>query len=276
MNKAVGLIVGALILAGVAVIAWYHYGPPSNAPVETATPTIAEQAAPAQLPTEPEYRVPTEQAPDGAAGPTMPALADSDAAVRSELETLAGKAPVESLLIPTQIIQRWVAFINSLDKEGLPVAQRPIRRVPGYPQVGAHDQDLVLDDSNTKRYEDYLSVVRAIDAKPFVAFYFHYYPLFQRAYEQLGYGGRYFNTRLLHVIDNLLATPIVDGPIELIRPNVMYKFADPELEALSFGQKTLIRLGPDGEQTVKDKLRAIRTEIIARAKQPESPGDGRP
>src|SRR3546814_10637778 len=67
----------------------------------------------------------------GAAGPTMPALADSDEAVRGELETLAGKAPVESLLIPTQIIRRWVAFINSLDKDGLPVAQRPIKRVPG-------------------------------------------------------------------------------------------------------------------------------------------------
>lgn len=276
MNKAVGLIVGALILAGIAAIAWYHYGPPSNAPVETATPAVVEQAAPGQLPGEPEYRVPEQKMPEGAAGPSMPALADSDTAVRGELETLAGKAPVESLLIPTQIIQRWVAFINSLDQEGLSVAQWPIRRVPGYPQVGAHDQDLVLDASNTKRYDAYLGMVRAVDAKAFVAFYFRYYPLFQRAYEQLGYGGHYFNTRLLHVIDKLLATPTVTGPIKLVRPNVMYKFADPELESLSFGQKALIRLGPDGEQTVKDQLRAIRAEIIARAKQPESPGAAKP
>lgn len=275
MNKVVGFVVGALVLAGIAAIAWFHYGPPSNAPVETATPAVAEQAAPAQMPAEPEYRVPEEQTADGVAGPTMPALADSDSAVRGELETLAGKAPVESLLIPTQIIQRWVAFINSLDQGGLPVAQRPVKRVPGYPQVSDHDQDLVLEDGNTKRYEDYLNVVEAVDAKRFVAFYFHYYPLFQRAYEQLGYGGRYFNTRLLHVIDNLLATPIVAEPIKLVRPNVMYKFADPELESLSFGQKTLIRLGPDGEQMVKDKLRAIRTEIIARAKQPGGPEVGK-
>src|SRR3546814_6177779 len=71
MNKAVGLIVGALVLAGIGVIAWYHYGPPSNAPVETATPAVVENAAPAQLPAEPEYRVPEEQGPEGAAGPTM-------------------------------------------------------------------------------------------------------------------------------------------------------------------------------------------------------------
>src|SRR3546814_18857038 len=82
--------------------------------------------------------------------------------------------------------------------------------------------------------------------------------------------------RASELIDKLLATPLVYAPIKLVRPNVMYTFADPELESLSFGQKTLIRLGPEGEQTVKDKLRAIRTEIIARAKQPGSPEVGKP
>jgi hypothetical protein len=277
MNKVIGFFVGALVLAGIAVIAWYHYGPPSVAPVETAAPAATTNATPAAAaPAEPEYRVPEPAADDGGAVPAMPALADSDDAVRGELETLAGPAPVESLLIPTQIIRRWVAFINSLDRDGLPVAQRPIKRVPGWPQIADDNQDLVLDPANAKRYDDYLAVVAAVDVKKFVAFYFRYYPLFQRAYEELGYGGRYFNTRLLHVIDHLLATPIVSQPVKLVRPNVMYKFADPQLESLSFGQKTLIRLGPDGEQTVKDKLRAIRSEIIARSKQPGMPKENTP
>ena len=272
MNKVIGFFVGALVLAGIAAIAWYHYGPPSEAPVETAAPTATPLAEPdAPAPAEPEYRVPEPVADEAGAVPAMPALADSDEVVRGELETLAGPAPLESLLIPTQIIRRWVAFVDSLDHDGLPVAQRPIRRVPGWPQIASDREDLVLDPSNAKRYDDYLAVVEALDAKRFVAFYFRYYPLFQRAYEELGHGGRYFNTRLLHVIDHLLATPIVLQPVRLVRPNVMYKFADADLEALSFGQKTLIRLGPDGEQTVKDKLRAIRGEIVARAKQPGSP-----
>ncbi|NGY05173.1 DUF3014 domain-containing protein [Solimonas terrae] len=275
MNRFVGFVVGLLVLAGIAVIAWYHYGPPSEAPV--AAP-VAAAAAPAESnpPSEPEYRVPDEAATGDAGTAPMPALADSDSAVWGEMEDLAGKEPVEALLIPTQIIRRWVAFVDSLDRDGLPVAQRPVKRVPGWPQVKDDNEDLVLDDANARRYDDYLAVVKAVNAKRFVAFYFRYYPLFQRAYEELGYGGRYFNTRLLHVIDDLLAAPIVSGPIKLVRPNVMYKFADPELESLSFGQKTLIRLGPDGEQLVKDKLRAIRTEIVARAKQPGSPKEGTP
>ena len=85
-----------------------------------------------------------------------------------------------------------------------------------------------------------------------------YYPLFQEAYEYLGYPSAYFNDRLIDVIDHLLATPVVDGPIRLVRPHVLYKYADPDLEALSAGRKALIRIGPDNANRVKQKLREIR------------------
>ena len=61
--------------------------------------------------------------------------------------------------------------------------------------------------------------------------YFRFYPLFQQSYQNLGYPNGYFNDRLVQVIDMLLATPQPTGPIELVRPNVMYTFADPTLEA---------------------------------------------
>ena len=46
-------------------------------------------------------------------------------------------------------------------------------------------------------------------------------------------------------IDHLIETPMPEGPIVLHRPNVLYEFADPDLEALSSGQKLLIRMGND-------------------------------
>ena len=60
------------------------------------------------------------------------------------------------------------------------------------------------------------------------------------------------------VIDDLLAAPTPDGPIELVRPKVMYQFADPGLEARSAGQKMMIRMGPDNADIVKEKLRVLR------------------
>ncbi|MEJ2700374.1 MAG: DUF3014 domain-containing protein, partial [Desulfuromonadales bacterium] len=73
-------------------------------------------------------------------------------------------------------------------------------------------------------------------------------------------------------IDHLLAAPEVQGPIRVVRPSVRYKFADPDLEALSAGQKILIRMGPDNAAKVKAKLREIRQELTARIHLSAPPG----
>jgi hypothetical protein len=94
-----------------------------------------------------------------------------------------------------------------------------------------------------------------------VAVYVHYYPLIQAAYEDLGYPDAYFNDRLIDVIDHLLETPDIDGRIALVRPHVLYKYADPQLEALSAGQKVLIRVGPQNAARLKLKLRELRQAL---------------
>ena len=66
-------------------------------------------------------------------------------------------------------------------------------------------------------------------------------------------------------IDHLLEAPSFDEPPALVRPKVLYRYADPAIENLSVGQKTLIRIGPAHAKRVKDKLRALRDEIIARS-----------
>ena len=46
---------------------------------------------------------------------------------------------------------------------------------------------------------------------------------------------------------------------------MFFEFADPRLERLSWGQKALIRMGPDNADAVKKQLRAIRDELLSRA-----------
>jgi hypothetical protein len=128
--------------------------------------------------------------------------------------------------------------------------------------VTAGDADQVtLSPQNEARYAPFIELVKVTDTKQLVALYFHFYPLFQQAYEDLGYPSQYFNDRLIEVIDNLLATPDVKGPIELTQPNVLFLYADPKLEALSAGQKTMLRMGPDNERVLKDKLRQLREAL---------------
>jgi len=54
------------------------------------------------------------------------------------------------------------------------------------------------------------------------------------------------------------------GPMRMTRPWVHYEFADPELEALSAGQKLMVRVGPVNESRLKARLRAFRTALAAR------------
>ena len=78
-----------------------------------------------------------------------------------------------------------------------------------------------------------------------------------------GFPGKYFNDRLMEAIDDLLATPELDAPAKLLRPRVLYEFADPDLETRSAGQKILLRMGPENAARLKAKLWEIRRELLA-------------
>ncbi len=101
--------------------------------------------------------------------------------------------------------------------------------------------------SNFERYKPMVAAISQLDAKQLGALYIHYYPLFQQPYQILGYPNGYFNDRLVEVIDNLLATPEPKGPIELVRPNVMYTYADPALES-SLGRTKITDPNGTGER----------------------------
>ena len=120
----------------------------------------------------------------------------------------------------------------------------------------------MLDPANFERYKPMVQILGSMDTKTLVATYTRYYPLFQEAYESLGHPPEYFNDRLIEVIDHLLATPELQGPIKLAQPNVQYEYADPAIESRSAGQKALIRMGTENAKAVKDKLRELRAELV--------------
>ena len=130
----------------------------------------------------------------------------------------------------------------------------------------------VISPDNAARYAPLVRFVELLDTGAAVTLYARIYPLFQQAYEELGFPGRYFNDRLIAVIDHLLLAPDpeampkivlteVKGDLPSSRPWVRYEFADPELQALSSGQKLLVRIGAVNERRLKSKLREFRLQI---------------
>ena len=102
--------------------------------------------------------------------------------------------------------------------------------------------------------------------------YARLYPLFQVAYEELGFPGKYFNDRLVAVIDHLLAAPEPQGPVAVrlvqvegqvpsLRHWVRYEYVDPQLQALSAGQKIMVRAGLQNERRLKAVLAKVRASV---------------
>ena len=113
-----------------------------------------------------------------------------------------------------------------------------------------------------------------INSKKLVELYIRVYPLFQRAYEQLGYPNKYFNDLLIQTLDNLLDTPTIKEPVKPVQPNVLYLFADPDLEEQSSGRKILMRTGSRNEAIIKSKLREIRQELLLHTHEKNMDGAG--
>jgi hypothetical protein len=174
---------------------------------------------------------------------------------------LFGPKPVEQFLVPENVVRHIVATVDNLARNKVAVELRPIKPTPGDTIVATQGDITTLSAENYSRYAPFIKVVQASDPKTLATVYFRLYPLFQQAYEDLGYPGQYFNDRLVQVIDNLLEAPDVKGPIQLTQPKVFFEYADPSLQSRSPGQKLMIRMGSANAAIVKAKLREFRAEI---------------
>jgi hypothetical protein len=213
----------------------------------------------------PAIRNPLPEANGGAAA-ALPGLDESDPAFHDALADVMGKPSVDRFFRPELLVRHIVVTIDNLPRRHLAVELRPTKPLDGAFIATGNDQQGTIDTANFQRYVPYVQAVQALDMKRMAALYVHFYPLFQQAYQALGYPNGYFNDRVVVTIDNLLAAPDITTDIAVVRPNVMYKFADSKLEDLSAGQKLMLRMGPANAAIIKTKLRELRSQLAERSR----------
>ncbi|MGA7594447.1 MAG: DUF3014 domain-containing protein [Gallionella sp.] len=249
------LIVATVLVfsGGIATYLFWQQIRPPSAPVQLLAPP---SAPPAVLP---EVRNVVEAPPSQ---PPLPALADSDKLLLDALAGLVGNKSLMGLFHADRFIRNFVATIDNLPGRRAPMGVLPVVPAPGAFAASSATGSLTISPGNAARYSAYVKIAEAIDAKKLVGLYVRLYPLFQQAYEALGYPNKYFNDRLVVALDDLLAAPIATAPVQLVQPNVYYRYADPGLESRSIGQRILMRLGSKNEDLVKARLREIKEELL--------------
>ena len=272
MSRSGIVAVLVVLVAAAGFFGWRQGHRPAPAPAAKAPPPAAPPPAPSQSPPpepEPAIRNPVPAAGSG----TLPSLDDSDGYVKKALADLMGRNAVSSFFRLDGAIGRFVATVNNLATDGATADLWPVSQMPGHFETEIRDGATVISSRNRQRYAPFVRMAAGIDTRRAVALYVRLYPLLQRAYEDLGYPGKYFNDRVVAVIDDLLATPKVDGPIRVKRITLdgstgrgpgLYLYEDRSLETATAGQKILLRMGTENSSTLMAKLTEIRAQIAAR------------
>jgi hypothetical protein len=251
------VVVVAAVLAGVYL-------------VRQRTPPPASTARPAASATAPAH-YPITQARSGPATAStapLPPLDGSDAIVADALAALAGGHSLQGLLVDSNIIARIVATVDALPRHDLGRNILPAHTPRGSFVTEDIAGRTVTGEANYARYAPYMQVVDNVDSGALVDWYVRNYPLFQQAYQELGYPTGYFNDRLIVAIDDMLDAPNLSATPALVAHGANYVYEDPALESLSVGQKLLLRTGPANEAKIKARLREIRAALTGKALAP--------
>lgn len=218
-------------------------------PAEEPEPVVEVPAQPVE---EPEPAPPEESTEPEV---VLPGLNDSDGFVRERIQALRAGAAMLSLVADDQLIRKFVVFVENISRHEFPQTDLPFRSIGVEMPVRELDQNLFLmEDDAYIRFDGFIDTMTAVDTEQAFALYRLLKPLFQQAYAEIGYRGRDFDDALRLAINNVLQATDVEGPFQLVKPSVMYLFADSELENADAVHKQLIRIGPRNSTRLMAKL----------------------
>ena len=269
-NLLILLLVVLVSLLGIVIYQQNRQGPEENpvpAPLAEPDPIkkpIVHYPVPATAPDGSTTAAFEERKAEGtAAAKPAPAEMDDGRTIEEALPLLVAEQGMLNLLNLEDFIPRFVAMIDNLPEKRLPRASLPIKPPGGPFIVSGTDEEPQTSTRNHKRYQPYVNLLENIKPGLVINSYTRFYPLFQKAYEQLGYKNAYFNDRLIFTLDHLLETPEPKEPILLAQPSVLYTYADPLLENRSAGQKILFRIGPENRAKVLSLLSDYRRRLTS-------------
>jgi len=260
----VKLLIFVVLVAGLAGAFWFFQDdilPPADEPVVVQPEVVSEVSPTSDSPAHPMIP-PSQPALSDRKLVPLPPLDDSDSYFLLALVDIFG-ADVEHMLVNEALIDNVVATIDNLTRSHVAEKIRPVGRLsdPFVADATGNDGIYTLNPDSYARYDLLVNLVVRADLEFITETYRRFYPLFQESYLRLGYPDGYFNDRVVEVIDHLLVTPEPTEPIRLVRPHVLYEFADANLEALSSGQKLLLRVGAEHAAEIKRVLKEFR-ELI--------------
>ncbi len=229
--------------------------PPDQPPAVAATPVINEAPDEVEMPEAIVEESDSELV-------QLPSLNNSDEFLFEGLRALQNGAALVRVLANEQLLRSFVVFVENISRGEFPQTGLPYKRIEQEMQVRNIDDNLfVMDESAHARFDEVVELFVSIDTDQAMTLYRTLSPLFQQAYAEIGFRNVNFDDTLRSAINTVLRSPNVEGPYQLVKPSVMYLYADANIENLEEVHKQLIRIGPENAEKLKTKLREFSLRL---------------
>jgi hypothetical protein len=202
------------------------------------------------------------EAPAAEAAVDLPRLNDSDSFLVEKISELPSGTSLLSYLVDEQLVRRAVVLVENISRGQYPQTALPYKPIVEEMQVSSDDGRLfTMEAASYTRFDAAVAAFVALDTEQTVGLYRLLSPLLQQAYAEIGFRDAEFEQALIKAIDAVLSAPEIEGPFQLVKPSVMYLYADTRLEELANMNKQLIRLGPENSARLKAKLREFKQAL---------------
>lgn len=190
----------------------------------------------------------------------LPELPGSDGPFREAMSSVSpGLAP---WLNTDQLIRKYVLIANDFS-QGLRLEKhmRFLKPAQAF-TVEQTDTRMFISKQSYQRYDKLVAAIDAMDVQSTLAVYENFRPLLLQVFAEFSYPEDHqLDDIFVKAAAEILAAPVIEDPIALVRPSVHYKFADKKLEALSPVSKQMIRMGPENTRIIQNKVRLLVEEL---------------
>ena len=191
----------------------------------------------------------------------LPDHEHSDALFRAELTAISPS--LAEWLNSDQLIRKYVAIINDFSQGSLVEKHLSFIKLELPFSVEENNDSLFIAAKSYQRYERLATAVNALDVQASLAVYTKFRPLLLQVFNELGYPAEYnLEDILAKAAAVILAAPVIDGQVGLVKHALNYKFADQQLEALNPVQKLMLRMGPENTRVIQNKLRLLVEGLV--------------
>ena len=214
-------IVAAVVLAIGGGLWWWQSGhaPPKQAAVPPPVAEVPKPVEEGETPGTPD----TQRL-------VLPPLESSDDFVREQVTALSPE--MSEWLKQDDLVRRFAVVVDNARLGDYPRRQLAFLAPETKYPVIANGQGFVADPNGYHRFDTFVDAAISIDPKRAVGLIRTLSPLLGSALKELGQTNPDPIANIREAIDIALATPDVQGEVQLIQPKVSFQYADPRLESL--------------------------------------------